>query len=227
MPTQSPGKFITFEGGEGAGKTTLINSLEKTLLQRGYKVVKTREPGGSPLGEHIRNWLLNRDFTLNIGSKSELLLFLAARAQHLEEVIIPALEAGKIVLCDRFNDSTIAYQGVARGLGAQYVEHLCDLVCDGIIPHLTFILDVNPQEGLKRTKYAVKEHALSGEVDRIESEKLEFHQLVRNGMLQLAKNNPQRITVIDASKTRDAVFSKALERLESLLTECQGKIDAF
>src|SRR4051794_22275889 len=103
--------FISFEGGEGAGKTTLISSLEKELTLCGYDIVVTREPGGSKLGNHIRQWLLNRDFDTPVGNKAELLLFLAARAQHIEELIHPALVAGKIVLCDRFNDSTVAYQG--------------------------------------------------------------------------------------------------------------------
>lgn len=211
--------FITFEGGDGSGKTTLINRIAETLSERGLHIVKTREPGGSPLGEHIRNWLLNKNFTVSIGSKAELLLFLTSRAQHIEEVILPSLEEGKIVLCDRFNDSTIAYQGVARGLGKEYVQSLCDLVCGQVTPHLTFFLDIDPEEGLKRSKRVSKENAASGESDRIESEKLKFHQLVREGMLQLARENPERMYILDASQSVDRVFNAALNRLHSLLGE--------
>ena len=117
--------FITFEGGEGAGKSTLLKKLAHDLNQKGYEVVITREPGGSLLGKQIRQWLLNRNESILIHSVPELLLFLADRAQHLEEVIKPALANGKVVICDRFNDSTVAYQGAARGLGVEFVQNLC------------------------------------------------------------------------------------------------------
>lgn len=128
------GFFVTLEGGEGAGKSSLVSFLAQLLKERGYEVVVTREPGGTPLGEMIRHWLLTHQDSIQIGDQAELLLFLAARAQHIEEIIKPALEAGKIVLCDRFNDSTVAYQGVARRLDPVYVQQLCDLVCG---PHST------------------------------------------------------------------------------------------
>jgi dTMP kinase len=203
--------LITFEGGEGAGKTTLINRLEKELSLQGFNLVKTREPGGSALSEHIRSWLLNLDFHVKVGKKAELLLFLAARAQHLEELIIPALDAGKIVFCDRFNDSTVVYQGLARGLGVKKTEDLCGLVCDGVQPDLTFFLDVDPEVGLVRTRRTRKENANDGEMDRIESEGLEFHKLVQQGFRQLAKENPQRIYRLDANKSEDAVFEEAVD----------------
>lgn len=211
------GLFITCEGGEGTGKTTLINKLEQELLSRGYLVMKTREPGGSKLGEEIRKWLLHRDLSIPIGQQAELLLFLAARAQNLEETIRPALKEGRVVLCDRFNDSTVAYQGHARGLGIDTVQRLCEQVCAGTLPDLTFFLDVDPKEGLSRTKRLSKDSAGSGQVDRIEAEKLEFHQRVREGMQELARRYPERIFRIDTHQPLDVVFASAVARLEQLL----------
>ncbi len=218
MNSQRPNKglFITFEGGEGAGKTTLIDKFEKELKNRGVGHVRTREPGGTKLSEHIRQWLLDTRFDVKVGNKAEMLLFLAARAQHLEELIFPALAQGKVVLCDRFNDSTIVYQGVARGLGFDYVQQLCQLAC-GIEPDLTLFLDLDPNIGLQRTKRTHKDMAKAGEMDRIESEKLQFHELVRQGFLRLAAEHPQRIHLIDASQSREQVFTQSLKILESFL----------
>lgn len=209
--------FITCEGGEGVGKTTLISRLKRELLSKGFEVVVTREPGGSKLGEYIRQWLLNRDFNISIGNKAELLLFLAARAQHIEELIKPALAEGKIVLCDRFNDSTVAYQGFARGLGREPVQALCDLVCDRVMPDLTFFIDVDPKIGLARTQRSHKENAKAGEVDRIEAEKLEFHQKVREGLQELAKLYPERIYTLDGTGSINSVFHEALKQIEKKL----------
>lgn len=217
MLTPTHSLFITCEGGEGVGKTTLISKLKNELINRGLEVVVTREPGGSKLGEQIRRWLLNRDSDLLIGNKAELLLFLAARVQHIEEVIKPALEAKKIVLCDRFNDSTVAYQGTARGLGRQCVQTLCDLVCDQVTPDLTFFIDADPKVGLARTQRAHKENAKAGEVDRIEAEKLGFHQKVRQGLQELAKLYPERIYTLDGSGSIQNVFTEALKQVEKKL----------
>lgn len=211
--------FITFEGGEGAGKTTLIDKIEKELISNGYEVVKTREPGGSKLSEYIRQWLLNRDFNISVGKKAELLLFLAARAQHIEEQIKPALEDGKIVLCDRFNDSSVVYQGVARGLGVDLVQRLCELVCAELVPTLTLFLDVDPEVGLNRTKGIHKENAKAGEVDRIEGEKIEFHRLIQQGFRELAWQYPERIRTIDANQNPQAVFDHALSIIQAVLLE--------
>jgi len=208
------GWFITLEGGEGAGKTTLLRQLADFFNAKGFEVVQTREPGGSPLGETIRNWLLRRNETMPIGALSELLLFLSARAQHIEEVIKPALQAGKIVLCDRFNDSTIAYQGGARGLGIDYVQELCKLVCGPIVPELTFYLRVPPKVGLQRARKVHKEHAPCGELDRIESESLAFHHLIQDAFDVLAKREPGRIRVIDAEQSKDAVWREVGQVLE-------------
>lgn len=202
--------FLSLEGGEGAGKSTLIMMLEEALHRAGFDVVKAREPGGTPLGEVLRQSLLNHDPTVRIGSKAELLLFLAARAQDIDEVITPALNAGKVVLCDRYNDSTVAYQGAARGLGTEFVQHLCETVCGGVIPDITLYLDVDPSLGLQRTRYAVKQNAATGMVDRIESEKLAFHATVREAMLEQAKRYPDRIYVLDASQSHAKVFDAAM-----------------
>lgn len=206
--------FITIEGGEGAGKTTLIEKLTAVLASYGFEVTKTREPGGSRLSNHIRQWLLNRDAEIPIGYKAELLLFLSARAQHLEELIKPALAQNKVVICDRFNDSTIVYQGLGRGLGMDYVKRLCDIVSEEMVPSLTLFLDVDPQVGLMRTRNASKENARPGELDRIEAERIEFHERVRQGFLTLAKQYPERIFVIDANQNEDAVFRQAKQLIE-------------
>jgi dTMP kinase len=211
--------FITCEGGEGSGKTTLIRELTAALTARGYDVVTTREPGGVPLGEQIRQFLLKRDDNVIIGSKAELLLFLAARSQHIESLIKPSLDAGKVVLCDRFNDSTIAYQGYARGLGMEAVQKLCTFVCNGVEPDMTFFLDVDPAEGLKRTTRLHKDTAAVGQVDRIEAERLEFHERVRTGMRRLAAQFPERIRTLDAHEPVEAVLDRALTFLAPLLEE--------
>lgn len=207
--------FITVEGGEGAGKSTLIDRLEEELTAQGQSVVKTREPGGTALGNAIRQWLLGDQ--VSIGKKAELLLFLAARAQNIEECIQPALNAGKTVLCDRFNDSTIAYQGSGRDLGPSEVQELCDITCAGLNPGLTLFLDVDPDVGLERTKHLSKEEAAAGAVDRIESEKRQFHHDVREGFLALAQQNPNRIRVIDANQSQEAVMTEALQAIREKL----------
>jgi dTMP kinase len=193
--------FITFEGGEGAGKTTLIDRIAKQLESMGRSVHRTRAPGSLRIGEKIRELVLHSEkgeFT----AKTELFLFLADRASHVENEILPALESGKIVLCDRFNDSTVAYQGFARGLGEAKVANLCDYACDGLKPTLTFYLDLDPALGLQRAQ-KVKES------DRIESETLAFHQKIRQAYLHIAKKEPGRVHVIDASRDKEAVFEDA------------------
>lgn len=203
--------FITLEGGEGSGKSTLARKLTETLISLGYNAISTREPGGTKLGNQVRYWLLNRDSDVSLGSISELLLFLAARAQHIEELIKPALDSGKIVICDRFNDSTIAYQGIARGLGAEIVENQCLFACQGVLPQLTLFLDLDPRIGLERTKKLSKDSAKDGVMDRIESEELAFHDSVREGLRWIAKNNPNRVHLIDASQTFEEVLQNSLE----------------
>jgi dTMP kinase len=219
-PSQRPAVklplFITFEGGEGAGKTTLISKLKKVLEQEGYSVIVTREPGGSHLGDHIRELLLHHDKEVTIGSKAELFLFLAARAEHVEEVIAPALLENKIVLCDRFSDSSIAYQGHGRGLGVENVKALSAFATNDLVPNLTFFLDVDPKEGLKRALAASK--TAVGKPDRIEALKQKFHQIVRKAFLAIAKAEPNRVKVIDSNQSADAVFEEALSYLKSIIT---------
>jgi dTMP kinase len=205
--------FITVEGGEGAGKSTLINALEKALQNWGYAVVKTREPGGTPLGNQIRSWLLDRHKEMKIGALAELLMFLAARSQHIEEVIAPALAAGKVVICDRFNDSTIAYQCGGRGLDEALVRSLCLKVCGKTLPELTFFLDVSPVIGLDRTQRSSKENANIGEMDRIEAEKIDFHQRVREVFMEIAKAEGNRIYTVDASHSQEEVAKECLRIL--------------
>lgn len=211
------GSFITIEGCEGSGKSTLMNHLAALLTQRGYSVVKTREPGGTPFGKEIRRLLLDGSHSFTICSQAELLLFLSDRSQHIEEVIKPALKQGKIILCDRFNDSTIAYQGAARGLDVEYVQELCRLVCGLVQPQLTLFLDADPQIGLMRTHRLVKEHAAAGKYDRIESEKLDFHLRVQEQFRRLADREPQRMHRIDANQAQSAVREAAMRIVEELI----------
>jgi dTMP kinase len=183
------GYFITLEGIEGSGKTTQAERLRDLLARRGLDVVVTREPGGSPIAEKIREILLdprNRKMV----ALTELFLYEASRTQHVAEVIRPALEAGKTVICDRFFDASTAYQGNARGLDMETVERLNLLATGGIVPDLTIVLDLPAEVGLRRLKRSR---------DRIESEAIEFHERVRQGYLKLARLYPDRIKVVDAS----------------------------
>lgn len=195
------GFFITFEGGEGAGKTTLIQGIESALKALGRSVLKTREPGGTPLGESVRSLLL--ESKSSISPYAELCLFLASRAQQISDVIGPALEEGKVILCDRFNDSTIAYQGGARGLGIEKVEEMCSFVCQGLEPDLTLYLDIDPEIGLARAK---KDRAQ----DRIEAEKITFHAKIREIYHLLHRKHHKRLHLLDAKLAPDQILKEAL-----------------
>ena len=209
MKRKNKGLFITFEGGEGAGKTTLIDRVFETLTTKGHSVVRTLEPGGTSLGREIRELLLHQK-TSPVCSQSELFLFLADRAQHVQELIMPALEEGKIVLCDRFNDSTLAYQGAARSLNIELLQGLCLAATDGLVPDLTLFLDLDPSVGLKRAQQKDAH-------DRLEQEDLTFHHKVREAFLFLAKEEPERFHVIDAEMDVKTVFEKAMKEIDSLL----------
>lgn len=209
-----PGLFISFEGGEGSGKTSLGRKLYEELKKRDCNIVWTREPGGCKLSEHIRGSLLKSCGNFIIGREAELLLFLASRVQHIEEKIHPSLEEGKIVLCDRYHDSSIAYQGYARGLGMDYVKKLCSLASHDLWPDLTFYLDLPPEEGILRARGASIEN-----LDRIESESLFFHQKVREGYHMIARENTDRFFWIDAKASEEEVFRQALEKINMLLSE--------
>ena len=195
--------FITFEGIEGCGKTTQIKRLAKTLKGYGIPFVRTLEPGGTGIGKSIRKILLdsrNRDlFPL-----AELILYAGDRAQHVEEIIRPALDQGKWVLCDRFFDATVAYQGFARGQDMELIGTLNKEVTRGIRPDITFLLDCSPELGLARALKRNRALTLEGQ-DRFEREELDFHRDVRRGYLEIARNDPERFEIVDAALTEGDV----------------------
>lgn len=208
----SHGLFITFEGGEGAGKTTLIESIVRILNERGLHVLKTREPGGTYIGEEIRRILLDNSSPHRVSPYAELALFLASRSQHIGEVIGPALSAKKVVLCDRFNDSSIAYQGVARGLGPDRVADICQFFSEGLEPNLTLYLDIDPKVGLLRAK---RERPS----DRIEAEDIRFHQQIREAYHAIQKKHPKRFRLLDASQPPGHVLEEAMKWIDGLLSK--------
>jgi dTMP kinase len=212
--------FITFEGVEGSGKTTQIQRLTKYLTQKGIPCKVTREPGGSSIGEKIRKILLNPDHHKMVPT-SELLLYEAARAQHVEEVIEPFLKKGGVVLCDRFSDATVAYQGYGRSIDLKWIERLNCLSSQGIRPNVTFLLDCPSDVGLKRALQ--RNRALKQEKEgRFEKEEIQFHRRVRKGYLDIAKKEPHRVKVIDTREGKDRVFDKIREIVDNLIKK-QGE----
>lgn len=209
--TNKRGLFLTLEGTEGVGKSTNIEFITQYLSQRGIAYVLTREPGGTPLAENIRELLLSVHEE-PMSELTELLLVFAARAQHLKQVIEPALAEGKWVVCDRFTDATFAYQGAGRGLSAALIEQLQSLVQGSLRPDLTIVLDLDPEIGMERA-------GNRGELDRFELEQQSFFQKVRQCYLDIAKAEPGRCTVIDASKPLDDVKRDLLAALESGLAK--------
>ena len=188
------GLFITFEGTEGCGKSTQINALTARLQDQGQQVLQTREPGGTPLGEAVRNLLQHDEAGAGMSPEAELLLFTASRAQLTRERILPAIAKGEIVLCDRFMDSTTVYQGVARQINTQAVATINRFAVGEARPDLTILIDLPPEVGMARV------HARSdGQLDRIEQEAIEFFQAVRTGYLKLAESEPERFLVLDGS----------------------------
>lgn len=205
--------FITLEGIEGSGKSTLQQGLASFLRDSGRRVILTREPGGTRLGEKIRELLL-RDSSLSIDPLSELLLFSADRAQHLAEVVRPALAGGAFVLCDRYLDSTLAYQGFGRGVEPSLLQRCIELGSGGLKPQLTFLLDLDPRIGLRR---ASSRAAVSPQSDRFESLDLQFHERVREGFLQLAQQDSARFVVIDGSLPAPEVLRLSIDSLKCRL----------
>jgi dTMP kinase len=194
-------RFITFEGGDGTGKTSQIKILERLLASRGRSFVSTREPGGTPLGNLIRQALLEVG-EQRIGSHTELFLYLADRTQHVQHVILPGLESGKIVLCDRYTDSTLAYQGFGRGMDLKMLRDLNRIADLGVKPDLTLLFDCPVDIALSRTSRRFAEMGEgAGREDRFENEKAEFHERVRAGFLDLARAEPERFRIIDASRS--------------------------
>ena len=206
---KNPGRFITLEGGEGAGKSTQIQVVKDYLLTLGNDVVVTREPGGTSEGQEIRNLLVSGDKD-KWSPLSETLLILADRAAHLERVIRPALAEGKYVVCDRFFDSTKAYQGVAGGLGLDVIHNLQQPVLGTTLPDVTLLLDIDPEKGLRRAQER------GGEL-RFESKTLAYHRTLRNAFLDFAAQEPDRIFVIDADRDVEAVSADILSVLDERL----------
>ncbi len=196
------GKFITLEGIEGSGKSTQIALLAKYLQSLGMPLVLTREPGGTPIGDEVRKILLDPANT-TLDPKAELLLYAASRAQHLKEIIVPHLEKG-VVLCDRFADATLAYQGYGRGLDIDLIRRLDTIVCAGLRPDLTILLDIDAATGVERARGRNNSRGLDREA-RFENEAIAFHERVRQGYLTRARAEPDRIRIVEASRPMDAI----------------------
>ncbi len=196
------GRFITFEGPEGSGKSTQLRLLGERLRRAGQDVLETQEPGGTPIGIQIRHVLLDAK-NHELCPTAELLLMFASRAQNVDQLILPALSAGRTVLSDRFTDSTLVYQGVGRGLGADVVYELDRIACRGLIPDLTLIIDIDAETGLARAR---RRSARSEDSEtRMEEQDVSFHRRVRDAYRQLAADEPKRIRLIDGSQTRETV----------------------
>ena len=205
------GTLISFEGPEGAGKSSILEAVLPLLEEKGIPYITTREPGGVEIAEKIRQVILDPDHT-RMDAKTELLLYIASRRQHLVERVLPALAAGKIVLMDRFIDSSVAYQGYGRGLSVEDIEWLNQFATDGLKPDLTLYFDLDVEEGLARIAKNQER-----EVNRLDLEGLELHQKVRQGYLALYEMEPERIVKIDASQSFEAVFADVLAVLENRL----------
>ena len=210
------GFFISVEGGEGAGKSIQVEILASHLREEGYHVVVTREPGGTRIGEQIRSITHNPE-NVDLDPKTEAYLMAAARAQHVDEIIEPAIVAGKIVLCDRYVDSSIAYQGYGRKLGAQTIRELNELAINGAVADLTVLLTVTPATGLKRRSRSLKAR------DRLDLQQKDFYDRVYQGYLDLAKTYPTRYVVIDAGKSIEDVASEIWQVVRHKLNGRNGK----
>jgi dTMP kinase len=204
--------FITFEGIEGSGKTTQLKYVQTYFESRGQACVVTREPGGTEIGNKIRSILLD-PASKNICPVSELLLYLADRAQHVKELVIPALSAGKTVLCDRFFDATVVYQGYARGLDVERIHRLHEWVLEGLKPDVTILLDLPPDVGLSRAWAQIDNGKRDSVESRFEKENLDFHKRVRAGYLELARLEPRRFRIIDATQDEKKVRQGIIDAL--------------
>jgi len=207
--------FITFEGGEGAGKSTQIKKVYDYLRERHIPPLMTREPGGTPEAEHIRSLLVQGDVN-RWDAKTEVLLMNAARRDHIIKVIRPALETGKWVLCDRYIDSTQVYQGYSKGIDITQLNQIHEFTCEDIWPHLTFILDINPEIGLQRAASRLE----NKKENRFEEMDKSMHQKVREGFLKLAQNNPARCVLIDATLDCETVFSCIKAEIDKRFFSC-------
>lgn len=199
--------FVTFEGGEGSGKSSALRLINERLSKEGYQTIVTREPGGTPIAEAIRNVILDKG-NVAMDARTEALLYAASRRQHLVEKVWPALKEGKIVLCDRYLDSSLAYQGGARGLGIDNVLAVNSFATEGTFPDLTLLFDIEPELGLARIAANANR-----EVNRLDLEKIEFHRGVRATFHEIAKRYPERFVVIDASQPLEAVVEEAYQAI--------------
>lgn len=202
MSAVRSGYFVVFEGGEGAGKSTQESLLARSLTDEGHHVVRTREPGGTPAAEIMRDLVLNPKYE-GLDARAEALLFAAARGEHVARIVRPALEQGHVVICDRFIDSSVAYQGYGRDLGPDRIRDLSLWATHGLVPDLTVVLDISPELGLSRVSNP----------DRLEAEPLEYHEAVRQAYVAIAEREPARYLVIDASAGIDAIASTILDRV--------------
>ena len=210
-----PGTFITFEGIDGCGKTTQIQLARTFLEKQGNQVITTLEPGGTDIGIQIRKILLNQK-NQSLVQESEMLLYLADRIQHLKEVILPALEKGNLVLCDRFHDSTLAYQGFGRGLDLKLIRSIEEKAITPHTPFLTFLLDIEPKLALKRTE---EKYAQRNQQDRLEQESIDFFERITWGYQQLAEASPDRFVCLDGSKSKEHIHQQIIKTLETRLSE--------
>jgi len=210
------GCFITFEGVEGSGKTTQIRLAGEFLREKGLPVIVTQEPGGTPLGERIREILLNHG-GFDISGEAEVFLFAAARAQHTDRLILPALEKGQVILCDRFSDATIAYQAYGRGLPLEAVREVCRLASRGLSPRLTILFDLPVEKGLERAFRRIAGREEASREDRFEREHLDFHRRIREGYLAIARLEPDRVKIIDASRDIETTRREVRAILSSAL----------
>ena len=196
------GLFITFEGNDGSGKSSALQAVKQELTDLGYDVLYTREPGGSPIAEKIRELILDKA-NLGMDDKTEALLYAASRREHLIHTVIPALREGKVVLSDRYLDSSLVYQGIARGLGVDEIYNMNDFAVEGCLPDLTIMLAVRPEIGMSRIKKN------RGELDRLELEQISFHNMVYEGYHTIAKRFPDRIVMINGEKSKEEVIEDA------------------
>lgn len=205
------GLFITFEGPDGSGKTTILNKVANYFKEKEIDFVQTREPGGSNIAQQIRNILLDEK-NIGLSSTTEALLFAASRAQHYDEIVKPALDHDQIVLCDRFIDSSLAYQGYARGLGMQEILDVNNFAISNQLPDLTIFFDIKPELGLERINQSADR-----EINRLDLEGLKFHQKVYEGYQEVIKKYPKRIVCIDASQSIEQVFAEVIQILKERL----------
>lgn len=205
------GLFITLEGPDGSGKSTLVKELSAYLKDKGYDIVITREPGGTKISEDIRNIILDNN-NVNMSYITEALLYAASRAQHVHEKILPALREGKVIICERFVFSSLVYQGIGRNLGINKIKEINDFAIQGIEPDVTLFFDISPEEALRR-----KTRRNKG--DRLEREDISFHKQVYDGYLQLVKMFPHKIKVVDATKDKEFVFNQVREIIDKILED--------